>query len=89
MSQMTAAELREFPQKPHWTPEESLALIEMVEGTECIHGIPLPQYVHTRDDKVRWANCVRVGAQSSGDPVSSQLVQQMARTMFLDRQTYT
>jgi hypothetical protein len=88
MSQLTAEQLREFPLKERWTPEESLALIERVDGTDCVHGIPLPFYVETEADRVRWANCVRVAAQSSGDAVSSQLVQATARMLFNDRATY-
>ena len=81
--------LREFPLKDCWTPEESLALIEVVDGFECIHEVPLPPWVRTRDDMVRWANCVRVAAQSSGDPVPSQLVQFTARVLYEDREHFT
>lgn len=89
MSDNTPEQLREFPQKDRWTPEESLATIEQIEDTDCIHGVPLPFYVETRADRVRWANCVRVAAQASGDAVPSELVQQTARVMFVDRATYT
>jgi hypothetical protein len=89
MSERSPEQLREFPRKDRWTPEESLATIEQIDGTDCIHGVPLPFYVETRADRVRWANCVRVAALASGDAVPSQLVQQMARVMFADRETYT
>jgi hypothetical protein len=72
-----------------WTSEESLALVEQVEGTECIHGVPLPQYVTTTREKARWSNCVRVAAQSSGEPVPSVLVQETARVLFDDRERFT
>jgi hypothetical protein len=90
MPRETASEqLRNFPRKDRWTAEESVATIEEVDGTDCIHGVPLPFYVETRADRVRWANCVRVAAHASGDAVPSPLVQQMARIMFADRETYT
>jgi hypothetical protein len=89
MTKEAPERLREFPRKDRWTPEESLATIEQVDGTDCIHGIPLPFYVETRADRVRWANCVRVAVRASGDAVPSPLVQQIARTMFADRETYT
>jgi hypothetical protein len=84
-----AAELRTFPLKDRWSPEESLALIEHVDGTDVIDGIPLPTYVQTEADRVRWANAVRVASQMSEEPVSSPLVQQLARTLFEDRDTYS
>ena len=89
MTDLTPEQLRDFPPKDRWTPDESLATIEQVEGTDCIHGIPLPYYVQTIADRIRWANCVRVAAQATGDAVASPLVQQMARTLFTDRETYT
>jgi hypothetical protein len=89
MSDHTPEHLREFPRKARWTPEESLATIEQIDGTDCIHEIPLPFYVETRAGRVRWANCVRVAALASAHAVPSPLVQQMARVMFVDRETYT
>jgi hypothetical protein len=89
MTEYTPEQLRGFPLKDRWTPEESLALIEEVDGSELIHGTGIPQYVQTRADKVRWASCVRIASQASGDLVSSVLVQQMARTMYVDRERYT
>jgi hypothetical protein len=89
MSDYTPEQLREYPRKDLWTAEESLATIEQVDGTDCIHGTPLPYYVDTRDDRVRWANCVRIAAQIYGDPVTSPLVQQTARVFFVDRETFT
>ena len=89
MSDNTPEQLRGFPRKDRWTPEESLATIEQIDDTDCIHGVPLPFYIETRADRVRWANCVRIAAQVSGDAVPTLLVQQMARTMFVDRETYT
>jgi hypothetical protein len=88
MSQLTAEELRKFPQKPLWTPEESLALYETTDGFEHICGAATPQYVVTRPDRVRWANAVRLASQATGDPPSSALVGQMARTLFTDRDQY-
>ena len=72
-----------------YTPEESLATIEQVDGFDCIHGACLPFYVQTREDRVRWANCVRVAAQVFGAAVASPVVQQAARLLFADRETYT
>jgi hypothetical protein len=89
MTEEAPERLRDFPRKDRWTPEESLATIEQVDGRDCIHGVPLPSFVATRTDRVRWANCVRVAARASGDAVSSPLVQQVARVMFADRETYT
>jgi hypothetical protein len=89
MSRLTPEELREFPQGPRWSPDESLALYEISEGFEHIGGAATPQYVETRADRVRWANAVRVASQSSGDLPSSALVGQMARVIFQDRTTYT
>jgi hypothetical protein len=89
MSGYTPEQLREYPTKDRWTPQESLATIEVIDGTECIHGVPLPFYVATTEDRVRWANCVRVASRVSGDSVPSLMVQQMARTMYVDRETYT
>ena len=89
MTDYTAEELRDFPAKDCWTPEESLATIEQVDGIDLIHGVALPFYVETRKDRVRWANCVRLAAQIFGDPVSSVQVQQTARVFFADRETYT
>jgi hypothetical protein len=85
----TPEQLRDFPPKHRWTAEESLATIEQIAGTDCIHGVALPFYVQTRKDRVRWANCVRVAAQVFGDSVASALVQQTARVLFADRETYT
>jgi hypothetical protein len=89
MTEFTPEELRHFPAKDCWTPEESLATIEQIDGIDFIHGVPLPFYVQTRHDRVRWANCVRVAAQTFGDPVTSTLVQQTARVLYADRETYT
>ena len=89
MSDYTPEELRTFPAKERWTPEESLATIEQVDGFDCIHGACLPFYVQTREDRVRWANCVRVAAQVFGAAVASPVVQQAARLLFADRETYT
>ncbi len=89
MTEHSPERLREFPRKERWTAEESLATIEKVDGTDCIHGIPLPYYVETRQDRVRWANCVRIAAQVFGEPVASPLVQQTARCLFIDRETFT
>jgi hypothetical protein len=89
MTEYTPEQLREFPAKDRWTAEESLATIERVDGVDCIHGVALPFYVQTRSDRVRWANCVRVAAQVFGDPVVSVQVQQAARVLFNDRETYT
>ena len=89
MNELAAEQLRKFPQKPHWTPEESLALYETTDGFEHIGGAATPQYVVTRADRIRWATCVRVASQASGDPPSSQLVGMTARTMFGDTATYT
>jgi hypothetical protein len=69
-------------------PEESLALYEITEGFENIGGLATPQYVQTRDDRVRWANAVRVAVQSTGEPASGQLAAFTARLMFNDRETY-
>jgi hypothetical protein len=38
---------------------------------------------------MRWANCVRVAAEVFGDAVASTVVQQAARVLFADRETYT
>ncbi len=89
MSDYTLEQLREYPLKDRWTPEESLATIEKVEDTDCIHGIPLPYYVESRKDRVRWANCVRIAAQIFGDTVSSPWVQQTARLYFVEREKFT
>jgi hypothetical protein len=89
MTDYTREQLRDFPVKDRWTPEESLAIIEKIDGTDCIHGVPLPYYVGSRNDRVRWANCVRVAAQVFGDAVASAQVQQMARVLFVDRETFT
>lgn len=89
MSSLSAEELRGFPLKDLWTTEETLALIENLDGTYCIHGVPLPFYVQTEGNRVRWASCVRVASQSSGESVGSHLVQQMARVMYADRDRYT
>jgi hypothetical protein len=89
MSDHTPEELRTFPAKERWTPEESLATIEQVDGFDCIHGACLPFYVQTRADRVRWANCVRIAAQVFDDAVASPVVQQTARVLFSDRATYT
>jgi hypothetical protein len=89
MTEYTPKELRDFPTKESWTPEESLATIEQIDGIDLIHGVALPFYVETRKDRVRWANCVRVAAETFGDPVASPLVQQTARMLFADRETYT
>jgi hypothetical protein len=88
MTKYTHEELRKYPDKEFWTPEEALATIEQADGIDCIHGVCLPFYVQTRADRVRWANCVRVAAQTFGDAVSSVLVQQTARVLFADRETY-
>ena len=89
MTQLTPEQLREFPLKDRWGSDEALALIEVVDGTECIHGVSLPYYAVSDADKVRWANCIRVASQASGFPVAHVVVQQSARTMFMDRATYT
>ena len=89
MTDFTPEQLRNFRPKDRWTPEESLATIENVDGIDCIHEVALPFYVNTTADRVRWANCVRIAAQVFGDPVWSPLIQQAARVMFVDRETYT
>jgi hypothetical protein len=86
---LTPQELRAFPLKDKWSDEETLALIEVVDGTELIAGTGLPLYVRTREDRVRWASCVRIAAQASGEPVASVMVGQTARIMYSDRDTYT
>jgi hypothetical protein len=86
---LTPQQLREFPLKDRWSDEETLALIEVVDGTELIAGTGLPFYVRTLKDRVRWASCVRIAAQMYGEPVSSVMVGQTARIMFVDRETYT
>jgi hypothetical protein len=88
MTRYTPEELREYPHKDVWTPEESLATLEQIGGFDCIHGVALPFYVQTTADRVRWANCVRAAAQVFGDAVTSALVQQTARVLFADRETY-
>lgn len=89
MSDYTPEQLRGYPQKERWTAEESLATIEQVEGTDCIHGVPLPYYVQTPRDRARWANCVRIAALAWGDAVASPSVQQTARVLFVDRENFT
>jgi hypothetical protein len=89
MGELTAEQLREFPLKDRWSPEESLALYETTEGFENINGLATPQYVQRRDDRVRWANCVRVASQSTGEPASGQLAAATARTMYAAREIYT
>jgi hypothetical protein len=89
MSAFTAEQLREYPDKETpWTPEEALATIEVVDGYACIHGIPIPPYVRTRPDRVRWANSQRVAVQTTGEPADRPLVWQMTRTLYHDRETY-
>jgi hypothetical protein len=88
MTDHTSADPREFPNKSRWTPEESLSTIETVDGIDCIHGVALPFYVQTRQDRVRWANCVRTAAQVFDAPVTTALVQQTARVFFADRVAY-
>jgi hypothetical protein len=53
MSGYTPERLRDYPRKDRWTAEESLATIQTVDGTDCIHGCPLPFYVQTTRDHVR------------------------------------
>jgi hypothetical protein len=88
MTEYTHEELRAYPAKDCWTPEEALATIEQVDGIDLIHGVALPFYVETTADRVRWANCVRVATQIFGDPVASAIVQQTARAIYVDRETY-
>jgi hypothetical protein len=89
MTDYTPEQLRDFPPKARWTPEESLATIEKIDDIDCIQGVALPFYVQSEPDRVRWANCVRIAAQVFGDSVASPLVQQTARVLFADRETYT
>jgi hypothetical protein len=90
MSEHTPEQLRELPQKDSpWTPEETLALYEEIEGFEVVQGLPTPMYVETGADRVRWANCVRVACMTTGEPATGPLVPSMARMMFNDRETYT
>jgi hypothetical protein len=44
--------------------------------------------VQTTEDDVRRANCVRAAAEVFGDAVTSTVVQQTARVLFADRETY-
>jgi hypothetical protein len=88
MTEYTVAELREYPHKDAWTPEESLATIDQVDGFDCIRGAALPFYVETSQDRVRWANCVRAAVELFGDRAASVVVQQTARVLFVDRETY-
>lgn len=85
-----AAELRGFPPKELWTPEESLALYEVEpDGTEVMAGVPVPSFVQTQDDRVRWANCMRVAClMFPADPPGSMLVLGQARVMFDDREKF-
>jgi hypothetical protein len=89
MTGYTREELRNFPVKDSWTAEESLATIEQIDGVDLIQGVALPFYVETRKERVRWANCVRVAAQIFGEQVASPIVQQTARVLYADRETYT
>lgn len=87
-----AAELREFPQKgTNWTRAESLALYELEDGEEVIAGVPVPNFVRGEDDRVRWANCLRIAYmmfREHGDAPWSQLVLGQARVMFFDREKF-
>jgi hypothetical protein len=88
MTEYTPEELRTFPAKDSWSPEESLATYERLDGVDAIHGTALPFYVTTRADRVRWANCVRVVAEVFDGPLTSPIVQQTARVFYADRETY-
>ena len=45
MSQLTAEELRALPKKDEWSPDEALALYEVVDGFELCCRAPTPFYV--------------------------------------------
>lgn len=90
MSMLTAEELRELPKKDTWTDDEALALYERTaDGWKLCCGAPIPFYIETRDDRVRWSHCARLATQITGEQPTGQLAGQLARTMFTDREQYT
>ena len=90
MSELTAQELRELPRKDTWSDDEALALYETTpDGWELCCGAPVPMYVETREDRVRWAHCARIATQVTGEQPTGQLAGQLARTMYTDRGQYT
>ncbi|HME03556.1 MAG TPA: hypothetical protein VKG38_11070 [Solirubrobacteraceae bacterium] len=90
MAELTAQELRELPTKDRWSDDEALALYEMTpDGFEICCGAPLPLYVETRADRVRWSHCARLATQITGEPASGQLAGMTARSMYTDTATFT
>ena len=90
MSEFTPEQLRELPQKARWSEDEALALYTRApDGTELCVGGPIPQYVQTREQRVRWSHAARVATQIMGEPVTNMGAGQLARTLYTDTNTYT
>jgi hypothetical protein len=83
----TVEHLRTLPRKDEWTADEALALYEDVDGVPCVQGLPVPSFVQSREDRVRWANCVRVAMRTTGEN-GTPLIAEVARVMFDDRESY-
>lgn len=49
---------------------------------------PLPPFVLTDADRVRWENAQRVAETATGEPRESAAVWQAARVIYHDRETY-
>jgi hypothetical protein len=90
LSKFTAQELRKLPKKVTWSDDEALALYETTpDGWELCCGAPLPFYVETRADRVRWSHCARLATQITGEQPTGQLAGQLARTIYTDRDQYS
>ena len=73
MSQLTPEELRELPKKERWSNAEALALYEVIDGFETCCGAPLPYYIRTREDRIRWSHCARLATQITGEAPTQPL----------------
>lgn len=90
MSEYTLEELRGLPTKDRWSEDEALALYESIEGFACVCGVPVPYYVQTREQRVRWSHCVRIARQLfPNDAPTSTLVGFQARVLYGDAETFT
>lgn len=90
MSELTAQELRKLPKKDTWSDDEALALYETTpDGWELCCGAPIPMYVETCEDRVRWSHCARIASIVMGESAANQGASQLARMMYTDRDTYT
>jgi len=89
MTELTAEELRELPKKDTWSDDDALALYETTpDGWELCCGAPIPMYVETTADRVRWSHCARIASIMMGESAANQGAGQLARTMFTNRKDF-